>query len=82
MARWSEERVLNTLGREPVESSNLAAVGYDPLTHTLELEFRNGRVYQYYDVPEDLFLELMDAPSQGTYFNKRIRDQYEYKQIK
>ena len=45
--------------REPVSSSNLADVGYDPATQTLEVGFKNGRIYQYFDVPEHIRDGLM-----------------------
>lgn len=40
--------------RVPVESSCLAAVGYDPADGALELEFTSGSVYRYLAVPEDV----------------------------
>ena len=33
--------------RIPVASSNVATVGYDEATNTLEVEFKDGSVYQY-----------------------------------
>ena len=39
--------------RYSVASSNVAAVGYDPATETLEVEFLSGSIYQYYNVPEN-----------------------------
>src|SRR5688572_3679593 len=60
--------------REPVDSTNLASVGYDPETQVLEIEFQSGGVYQYYDVPVELYEELMSASSHGSYFVHFIRD--------
>lgn len=62
--------------RTPVESSNLVSVGYDPKSKTLEIEFKQGRVYQYFEVPAYIFRGLMQAPSKGKYFNAHIRDRY------
>ncbi len=39
------------MNRVPVSSSNLAAVGYDPAGKVLEIEFLNGSIYQYFNVP-------------------------------
>lgn len=69
------------MDRLPVDSSNLAAVGYDPETRTLEIEFRNGRVYRYFDVPSDVYEELMAADTLGGYFNRNIRNRYPFEQI-
>ena len=64
--------------RIPVNSSNLASVGYEPATLTLEIEFKKGRVYQYFDVPESEYSALMQASSHGTYFSAYIRNNYRY----
>ena len=64
--------------RQSVDSSNLASVGYDAENEILEVEFNHGGVYQYFDVPEDVYRELMAAPSHGRYFMANIRGDYEY----
>lgn len=40
--------------RDPVSSSNIASIGYDPGSETLEIEFTNGSIYQYFNVPAGL----------------------------
>lgn len=62
--------------REPVNSSNLASVGYNPGSETLEVEFRNGNIYEYYNVPQFMHERLMQAGSVGTFFNAEIRSNY------
>lgn len=69
------------MNRQPVESSMFAAVAYDPVGSILELEFLNGRVYQYGDVPEEIYRELVDAESKGRYFQVYIEGQYPYVRI-
>ncbi len=69
------------MNRTPVTSSNVASVGYDPNTMTLEVEFRNGSVYQYFDVPETVYQDLMSASSVGTYLNQNIKASYRYAEI-
>lgn len=64
--------------REPVKSSNLKSVGYDKDKKLLEIEFHTGAVYQYQNVLEPIYKQLVRAPSLGTYFHKTIRDQYKY----
>lgn len=68
--------------REPVESSNLASVGYDADNKILEIEFNHGGVYQYFDVPQDVYDELMSADSHGKYFVHNIKNNYRYQKIK
>ena len=47
--------------RELVSSSTIVSIGYEG--ETLEVEFKNGTVYQYYNVPEVVYSQLMaDVP--------------------
>lgn len=59
------------MNRVKVESSNLASVGYDGTN--LEVEFKNGAVYIYYDVPLRIHEAIMNADSVGKCFNERIK---------
>ena len=67
--------------RDSVSSSNLVSVGYEKDSETLEVEFKGGTVYQYFDVPEDEYNGLMNASSHGVYFAANIRDAYECQKI-
>jgi KTSC domain len=62
----------------PVSSSNIAAVGYDEDNQTLLIEFNNGTNYQYFDVPERIFIELRDAGSIGAYFASNVKGIYRF----
>ncbi len=62
--------------RTPVASSNLRAVGYDPETKILEVEFQSGSLYQYAEVPEEVYRALMNASSHGQYYNQNIKNIY------
>lgn len=64
-----------------IESSNLEAVGYDTKSDTLEVDFKGGRAYQYYDVPRSTYNGLTHSRSKGHYFAEHIRDQFEYTRI-
>lgn len=62
--------------RQPVSSGNIAEVGYDPETETLEIMFHGARVYQYYNVPAFLHERLMQAGSLGKFFNSDIKGHF------
>jgi hypothetical protein len=47
------------MNRTPVASSNVASIGYEPATTTLEIEFKDGSVYQYFDVPAAVHADLL-----------------------
>lgn len=67
--------------RTPVVSSDLYSVGYDPSSQTLEIEFNSGGVYQYYNVPQTIYEQLMMASSHNRFFRAYIRNVYEYSKI-
>jgi hypothetical protein len=62
-----------------VESSQIAAVGYDPETQTLGLKFPpnkrqpEGAEYHYANVSPRTHQALMAAPSIGSYFGQNIK---------
>jgi hypothetical protein len=68
--------------RESLSSANLASVGYDEALQSLEIEFRNGHIYAYFDVPADVYQGLLDAGSPGSFFVSTIRDRYRYQLLK
>ncbi len=69
------------MNRTPVTSTSVASVGYDQNTLTLEVEFRGGSVYQYFDVPEAVYQEFIAAESLGRHLNQNIKTSYRYAQI-
>ena len=58
------------------------SVGYDEEEQILEAEFTSGKVYQYYDVPKDVFEGLMKASSVGGYFRGHVLGCYADLQVK
>jgi hypothetical protein len=70
------------MNRTPVaNSSNIESVGYDLETQTMEVEFTNGNVYQYFDVPQAVQEELMRAESTGKFLNAQIKGVYRYAKL-
>ena len=68
--------------RMPVNSSSLASVGYDHFSGTLEIEFHDGAVYQYFDVPAYVYTGLMSMGSHGYYFQTFIKNGgYRYQKV-
>lgn len=67
--------------RSLVSSSAISSVGYDPKAKTLELEFSSGGVYDYYEVPPEVYAELMAAESKGQFISERIRGQYRSERV-
>ena len=68
--------------RQPVSSSNVKSVGYDPVKRTLEIECHGGRVYQYDDVPPSVHQALMAAASHGRFFRAHIMHKYHDRRVR
>jgi KTSC domain len=68
--------------RQQVSSSNIRSIGYDTTNETLEVEFHSGGIYQYLNVPEPVYSELMGASSKGSYLNSQIKKQYQFRKIR
>jgi hypothetical protein len=56
-------------------------MGYDEITKTLEIQFHNGGIYQYYDIPKRIYEEMMKAPSLGRFFLFEIKGGYQYAKV-
>lgn len=69
------------MNREPVASSTIIAVGYDEPSQTLEVEFKTGSVYQYYNVTQSLFEQLMQSASKGQFLAYQIKNAYPYSRV-
>lgn len=67
--------------RTPVQSKEIAVVGYDAQKSILEIVFRRGGVYHYEGVPSRIHKEFLAAPSLGTYFTQNIKDAYGYTKV-
>ena len=66
-----------TEGTQPgllrVDSKVFDAVAYDGASRTLILYFDGGEIYEYHDIPANLFARLMSSESKGRYFSRNIR---------
>lgn len=60
----------------PVASTDIAAMGYDPTTGDLQIQFTTGRIYAYQAVPPELYDALVAAPSKGSFFAATIKKQF------
>lgn len=60
--------------RVKVKSSNINAIGYDEITKTLEVEFVNGGIYQYKEVPKEIYEGFIKAESVGKYFFAKVKN--------
>ena len=64
--------------RIEVESSNIKSIGYSEEERILQVEFNNLSVYNYKDVPKDVYDEMIVSESKGKYLYQYIKGVYEY----
>jgi KTSC domain len=63
---------------ESPESSTIARYGYDDTNQGLFVEFKNGSVYQYFDVPQSVFEQMGAASSKGQFLAQIIKGTFRY----
>ena len=61
-----------------VDSSNIEAIGYDADAQELHVRFLSGVTYIYHGVPQEIYDNLMAAPSHGSYLNREIKGVFDY----
>jgi hypothetical protein len=88
--RWTEARIFReNLGaeeiaqmeREPVSSSTILSIGYESGSQTLEVEFKHGGIYQYYNVPETVYQQFMESTSKGQFHHTYIRNAFPFSRV-
>lgn len=66
---------------KPVESSNVKAVGYDPQSRVMHVQFHSGNHYSYADVPPATHEALVKADSVGKHFNQHVMGKYQHSKV-
>ena len=61
-----------------VSSSVIKYVDYNSLTKILTIRFVSGNTYKYRNVPESIYVGLLNSSSKGSYFNRYIKDCYSH----
>jgi hypothetical protein len=72
---------MNKIERQKVTSSDIASIGYDDASGTLEIEFHATSVYRYFSVPKDIYEGLLATPSPGKYFLQHIKGRYAWEKV-
>lgn len=67
--------------RISVSSSNVASIGYDSDSSTLEIEFKNGAIYQYFDVSQRVYEDLISSDSVGGFLASNIKGFYRFSKV-
>lgn len=67
--------------RTAVESSIIKSIGYDLRGGVMEVEFTDGSIYQYEDVPSEAYKGILEASSVGSFFNTRIKGRFGHHRV-
>ncbi|WP_343690439.1 KTSC domain-containing protein [Chitinophaga sp.] len=62
-------------------SSVISYMTYDREAQRLRVHFLSGAIYDYIDVPEEVYLQMKSAKSKGIFLNKRIKGKYSFDKI-
>jgi hypothetical protein len=62
-------------------SRALAEVGYDAGSRTLRLRFRSGGLYDYLDVPAEVYAGLLTSAHPWTQWREHVTSSYRYNRL-
>jgi hypothetical protein len=60
------------------DSSAIEGFGYDTARRTLEVRFKSGQAYTYFNVPPKVFDAMQDAPSKGHFVTDHVKGKFEF----
>jgi len=72
---------MTTPEMKPVESSNLAAVGYEPSSQTLHVQFKGGGHYTHAGFPPEAHSAFMASESKGKHYNANIKGKFAHTKV-
>lgn len=70
-ARFVQD-LFEAIASTPVQSSHIDKIEHNG--ENLYITFKNGKIYEYLNVPEDLTTQMLQQDSKGKFFWKWIRD--------
>lgn len=71
------ERINRTL----VRSSNVRSYGYDPQTRTIQVQFTDGKIYEYYNRAPSVWRDFQLSQSKGSFVQNKLTPAGNYKRV-
>ncbi|MBV9463521.1 MAG: KTSC domain-containing protein [Verrucomicrobiae bacterium] len=68
--------------RHPVQDTHIAEIGFDPKHKVLEIAYKTGAVFRYYEVPELEYDQLMNAAVKDLHMTTHMHHKYRYEMLK
>ncbi len=63
--------------QETINNSNISDFEYK--SQVLKVEFFDGNIYEYFDVPKAIYVKLVNADSRGRFARRHIFNEYVYR---
>lgn len=63
-------------------SSVIAQIKYYPESSTLRIVFVSGMIFDYKNVPEEVYYKMRTSGSKGAYLNQNIKGHFEFMKVK
>jgi hypothetical protein len=63
-------------------STVVAHSHYDEVTATLRITYVSGAVYDYKDVPKQVYDDMKSSGSKGIFLNLHIKGHYAFEQVR
>jgi len=63
------------------KTKTIKKVGYHDEDDTLAVEFGDGGIYEYYDVPKFVYHDILLGDNPGKVLLKEVKGKYEYEKI-
>ena len=76
-----KEEIIGTKIINEIHSSNIKKTEYDTKTKNLLVTFNNGAIYEYQEVPHQLYTQFRMSESQGKFFSGKIAKTFKYKKF-
>ena len=62
-----------------VKSTVMNEVNYNDETNEMTIEFWNGSIFVYKEVPKELYEEFIDSTSIGQFFHRKVKDKFTFR---
>jgi len=62
-------------------SAVIAEYQYDAISKTLTIHYHSGKIYNYLNVPENVFKEMRATMVKGIWFNRFIKGKYPFEEV-
>jgi hypothetical protein len=62
-------------------STVISSISYDTVSSTLRITFISGMIYDYKNVPEEIYHALKTSGAKGIYLNQHIKGKYKFEKI-